>query len=142
MPVSSAAAQSTATIASTDVKKKRMHVRAGKPVVVTGAARPGTAGVAASLRIKREGRWRTLDRARTGADGRYTLRDRVPRPMSAPARVRVATRVAGSGGSTSTGRRTCRGTGRGCTATIWGAAGGSRRGGWASRTRRCRVERE
>jgi rare lipoprotein A (peptidoglycan hydrolase) len=38
VPVSSAAAQSTATIASTDVKKKRMHVRAGKPVVVTGAA--------------------------------------------------------------------------------------------------------
>jgi rare lipoprotein A (peptidoglycan hydrolase) len=89
LPISSAAAPSTATIASTDVKRKRMHVRAGKRVVLTGLARPGTAGVSASLQIKRDGRWRTLDRARTGSEGRYTLRDRVGRPMSVPARVRV-----------------------------------------------------
>ena len=88
-PVAPAAAQSTATIASAGVKKKRMHVRAGKRVVVAGAARPGTSGVIASLQIKREGRWRTLDRDRTGAAGRYVLRDRVRQPLSAPARVRV-----------------------------------------------------
>jgi rare lipoprotein A (peptidoglycan hydrolase) len=89
LPVASAEAQSTATIASAGIKKKRMHVRSGKPVVVAGAARPGTAGAIAKLQIKSEGRWRTLDRARTGAAGRYVLRDRVHRPMSVPARVRV-----------------------------------------------------
>jgi rare lipoprotein A len=91
LPITSAAAKSTATIASTGVEKKRMHVRAGKRVVVTGAARPGTAGVVASLQVKRDGRWRTLDRDRTGSAGRYVLRDRVRQPMSAPARVRVGT---------------------------------------------------
>ncbi len=90
-PLAPAAAQSTATIASAGVEKKRMHVRAGKRVVVAGAARPGTSGVVASLQIKREGRWRTLDRDRTGAAGRYVLRDRVRQPLSAPARVRVGT---------------------------------------------------
>ena len=89
IPVTSAAAQSTATVASTGVQKKRMHVRAGKRVVVAGVAQPGTAGHLASLQVKREGRWRTLDRDRTGGEGRYVLRDRVRRPMSAPARVRV-----------------------------------------------------
>jgi rare lipoprotein A len=91
LPVAPAAAQSSATIAATDVEKKRMHVRAGKRVIVAGAARPGTSGVIASLQIKHEGRWRTLARDRTVAAGRYVLRDRVRRPMSAPARVRVGT---------------------------------------------------
>ena len=91
LPVAPAAAQSTATIASAGVEKKRMHVRAGERVVVAGAARPGTSGVVASLQIKREGQWRTLDRDRTGAAGRYVLRDRVRQPLSAPARVRVGT---------------------------------------------------
>ena len=89
LPVTSAAAQSAATIASTGVEKKRMHVRAGKRVVVAGVAQPGMPGAIASLQIKRDGRWRTLDRDRTGAAGRYVLRDRVRRPMSVPARVRV-----------------------------------------------------
>jgi rare lipoprotein A len=89
LPVAPAAAQSTARIASAGVEKKRMHIRAGKRVVVAGAARPGTAGALASLQIKREGRWRTLDRDRTGVAGRYVLRDRVRRPMSVPARIRV-----------------------------------------------------
>ena len=89
LPVASGEAQSTATIASAGVEKKRLHVRAGKRAVVAGVARPGTPGAIASLQIKREGRWRTLDRARTGAAGRYVLRDRVRRPMSVPARVRV-----------------------------------------------------
>ena len=91
LPITSAAAQSTATVTSTGVEMKRMHVRAGKRVVVTGAARPGTAGVVASLQVKRDGRWRTLDRDRTGSAGTYILRDRVRQPMSAPARVLVGT---------------------------------------------------
>ena len=91
LPVASAQAQSTATIAATGVEKKRMHVRSGQSVVVTGAARPGTSGAVASLQIRREGRWRTLARDRTGATGRYVLRDRVQRPMSVPARVQVGT---------------------------------------------------
>jgi rare lipoprotein A len=88
---SSPAATSSSSRASTGVEKKRMHVRAGERVVVTGAARPGTAGVVASLQVKRDGRWRTLDRDRTGSAGNYILRDRVRQPMSAPARVRVGT---------------------------------------------------
>jgi len=91
LPVASAQAQSTATIAATGIEKKRMHVRSGQSVVVTGAARPGTPGAVASLQIRREGRWRTLARDRTGATGRYVLRARLRRAMSVPARVRVGT---------------------------------------------------
>lgn len=88
-----AAAQSespTATVSSVGVAKKRLHVKAGQRVVVTGVARPAGAGRVASLQIWRRGRWRTIDRDRTAASGRYALRDRIRRTMSAPARVRVA----------------------------------------------------
>jgi rare lipoprotein A len=44
----------------------------------------------ASLQIWRRDRWRTIDRDRTAASGRYVLRDRIHRTMSAPARVTVA----------------------------------------------------
>jgi rare lipoprotein A len=79
----------TAKIAATGVVKKRLHVRAGRDVHVIGAVRPGTAGVIAALQVRRRGGWRTLDRDRTTASGRYVLRDRARTPMSAPARVRV-----------------------------------------------------
>jgi rare lipoprotein A len=91
LPVASAQAQSTATIAATGIEKKRMHVRSGQSVVVTGAARPGTPGAVASLQIRREGRWRTLARDRTASTGRYVLRARLRRPMSVPGRVQVGT---------------------------------------------------
>ena len=68
------------------VKKKRLHVRVGRTIVVVGHGAPATK---TSLQIKRRGHWRTIDRDRTASSGRFTLRDRMRRPLSAPARVRV-----------------------------------------------------
>jgi rare lipoprotein A len=72
------------------VKKKRMHVRAGHKVSVVGTVQPQTGGVATSLQVHRRGRWRTIDRDRTAASGRYVLRDRVGQPQSVRARVLVS----------------------------------------------------
>jgi rare lipoprotein A len=79
-----------ASTAAVAVKKKRMHVRAGRRVSVMGTVQPRTAGVVASLQIHRRGRWRTIDRDRTSAAGRYVLRDRLRRPQSVRARVLVS----------------------------------------------------
>ena len=79
-----AAAQTQAT--TTTVAKKRMHVRAGQRVAVAGAATPG---FVASLQIRRRGHWRTIDRDRVAASGRYALRSRLHRTMSAPVRMAV-----------------------------------------------------
>jgi rare lipoprotein A len=79
-----AAAQTQATTAT--VAKKRMHVRAGQRVAVAGTATPGSV---ASLQIRRRGRWRTIDRDRVAASGRYALRSRLHRTMSAPVRMAV-----------------------------------------------------
>jgi rare lipoprotein A len=68
------------------VKKKRLHVRVGRTIVVVGHGAPATT---TSLQIKRRGHWRTIDRDGTSSSGRFTLRDRMRRPLSAPARVRV-----------------------------------------------------
>ncbi len=87
------AAAQNATIASTGVAKKRLHVRTGENVKVVGAARPATGGLWASLQIRVKGRWRTIDSARTAATGRYVLRDRRHGTISAQARVRVAGRA-------------------------------------------------
>ena len=88
-----AAAQSeapTATVASVGVAKKRLHVRAGERARVVGTARPAAPGHVARFQIWRRDRWRTIDRDRTAASGRYVLRDRRHGTMSAPARVTVA----------------------------------------------------
>ena len=69
------------------VKKKRLHVRVGRTVVVVGGA---VSSSAAALQIRRRGAWRTIDRDRTTATGRFVLRDRVHRPLSAPARLVTA----------------------------------------------------
>jgi rare lipoprotein A len=71
--------------AQTDVTKQRLHVRAGQSAVVVGTA----SGPVASLQIRRRGAWRTLDRDRTTATGRYVLRARVRRTMTAPVRLRA-----------------------------------------------------
>jgi rare lipoprotein A len=65
------------------VKKKRLHVRVGRAAVVVGDAPTGLV----RLQVRRRGAWRTLDRDRAAGSGRFVLRDRVRRPMSAPARV-------------------------------------------------------
>jgi rare lipoprotein A (peptidoglycan hydrolase) len=69
--------------AQTDVTKKRLQVRAGQSAVAVGTA----PGPVASLQIRRRGAWRTIDRDRTTATGRYVLRARFRRTLTAPARV-------------------------------------------------------
>jgi rare lipoprotein A (peptidoglycan hydrolase) len=69
--------------AQTDVTKKRLQVRAGQSAVAVGTA----PGPVASLQIRRRGAWRTIDRDRTTATGRYELRARFRRTLTAPARV-------------------------------------------------------
>jgi rare lipoprotein A len=65
------------------VKKKRLHVRLGRAVVVTGDAPARVV----RLQLRRRGAWRTIDRDRATASGRYVLRRRPGHPLSAPARV-------------------------------------------------------
>jgi rare lipoprotein A len=66
------------------VKKKRLHVRVGRTVVVVGSAAPS--GVT-RLQVRRGGAWRTIDRDRNATSGRFVVRDRMRRPLSAPARL-------------------------------------------------------
>jgi rare lipoprotein A (peptidoglycan hydrolase) len=79
-----------ASVATVAVKKKRMHIRAGHRAEVAGTVEPRTAGVVASLQIRRRGKWRTIDRDRTSPSGWYALRDRLRRPQSVRARVVVS----------------------------------------------------
>lgn len=84
-----AAAQTPAHATKVGVSTKRLNVSAGGRVTVTG--RVATAGpMTAALQIKRHARWITLDRDRTGRKGRYVLRDRIRRALSAHARVRLS----------------------------------------------------
>jgi hypothetical protein len=77
-----------ATTSKVGVSGRRLNVRMGRRAVVRGRTQP--AGSTVALQIRRRGRWITLDRDRTGAQGRYVLRDRVRRPMSVRARVHVS----------------------------------------------------
>jgi rare lipoprotein A len=84
-----AAAQTPAHATKVGVSAKRLNVHAGSRVTVTGRVR-ASGPVTAALQIKRHARWITLDRDRTDGTGRYVLRDRVRRALSAPARVRLS----------------------------------------------------
>jgi peptidoglycan lytic transglycosylase len=68
------------------VKRKRLHVRVGRTVLAVGGGAPAAV---ARLQVRRHGALRTIDRDRLSASGRYVLRDRMRRPMSARARVLV-----------------------------------------------------
>jgi peptidoglycan lytic transglycosylase len=87
----SAGAQTPAHAADTGVgvSAKRLNVLTGNRVTVSGRVNaPGA--MTAALQIRRRARWITLDRDRTGLKGRYVLRDRIRRALSAPARVRLS----------------------------------------------------
>ena len=79
----------TASIAKVGVGKRKLDVRAGRRAIVAGTVLPRAAGRTAYLQIRRDGRWRTIDRDRTGTRGRYRLHDRRRVPMSVRARVLV-----------------------------------------------------
>jgi rare lipoprotein A len=68
------------------VKRKRLQVRVGRTVLAVGSGAPARV---ARLQVRRHGAWSTIDRDRLSTAGRYVLRDRVRRPMSARARVLV-----------------------------------------------------
>jgi rare lipoprotein A len=72
--------------AQIDVTKKRVNLKAGQRALVAGATTPGRL---AALKVWRRGRWRTLDRDRADAAGRFALRARVRGTMDGAARVRV-----------------------------------------------------
>ena len=84
----------TATASKVAVSDRRMNVRTGRRAVVRGTIQP--AGSIVSLQIRLGKRWTTLDRDRTDQRGAYLLRDRVRRPLSARARVKVSHGPAGS----------------------------------------------
>ena len=78
-----------ASIAKVGVGKRKLDVRAGRRAIVAGTVLPRAAGRTAYLQIRRDGRWRTIDRDRTGTEGRYRLHDRRRVPMSVRARLLV-----------------------------------------------------
>jgi len=85
----SAGAQTPAHATKVGVSAKRLNVSAGSRVTVTGRVR-ASGPMTAALQIKRHARWITLDRDRTDGTGRYVLRDRIRRALSAEARVRLS----------------------------------------------------
>jgi rare lipoprotein A (peptidoglycan hydrolase) len=85
----SAAAETPAHATNVGVSTKRLNVRSGSRVTVTGRVQ-ASGPMTAALQIKRHARWITLDRDRTGRAGRYVLRDRIRRTLSAPVRVRLS----------------------------------------------------
>ena len=65
---------------------RKLHVRAGRNVIVKGKGTPGR-----TVRLQvRDGRWRTLGKARVGRDGTYRVRGDHAVPMSVPGRVTSA----------------------------------------------------
>jgi rare lipoprotein A (peptidoglycan hydrolase) len=92
--------QSTEPPSATTAKKPRIgvrdrktDVRAGTRAAVRGAVGAegrSVKGLVVSLQVKRDGRWKPIDRDRTTALGRYVLRERVTRTGTTPLRVRVA----------------------------------------------------
>jgi rare lipoprotein A len=85
----SAGARIPAHATKVGVSAKRLNVQAGSRVTVSGRVR-ASGPMTAALQIKRHARWITLDRDRTDGSGRYMLRDRIRRTLSAPARVRLS----------------------------------------------------
>jgi len=76
----------TASVAAPSTHSERLNVRVGQTAVVRGRAARGRSVV---LERRREGRWRTIDRARVDATGRYELRHRPRSASSGRVRVRV-----------------------------------------------------
>ena len=72
------------------MRKRKTDVRAGAPRRRRAAAsRRRAKGLLVSLQVKRDGRWKPIDRDRTTRRGRYVLRERVtPHGQHAAARPR------------------------------------------------------
>jgi hypothetical protein len=71
--------------------RSRHHLRLGSRLRVRGALAPRRRGRAVRLELGRRGRWRTVDRARTGRGGRFRLSWR----PTGPGRFRLRVRFGG-----------------------------------------------
>jgi rare lipoprotein A len=83
------AVRSVRVAPSVRIPRKRLHVKAGRSTVVGGVVKPRSAGIRVALQVRGARGWRTLDRDRTNARGRFALRDRQHATLSARARVVV-----------------------------------------------------
>lgn len=88
LPASSAAAVSVTQ--KVGIRARRLNVKAGRSVTVSGRLAPAAAGVPVLLQVRRGGGWRSIDRARTSRSGGFSLRDRTQRTGSAQVRVVAA----------------------------------------------------
>ena len=92
----SAQSETTQPTATTSAKPviavgaRKLDVRAGRRTAVRGRVAPGIRGLVVSLQLRRDGRWKPIDRDRTDASGRYRLRERLTRTGSTPVRIRVS----------------------------------------------------
>ena len=84
------AARAAAQTARIGVRHRKLDLRAGRRAVVAGKVTPVAAGLTVSLQVTRGRGWRTIDRDRTDAAGRYKLRQRLRSTLSRRARVHVA----------------------------------------------------
>jgi hypothetical protein len=70
------------------IARRRLNVVTGGRVMVAGRVAGAAAGHAVALERRSGARWRTIDRARTRADGAFAFRFRPQAPGSAAVRVR------------------------------------------------------
>jgi rare lipoprotein A len=89
-PPEATSAARVAVAADVVERRKRMNVLAGRGALVTGVVRPGVAGQSIALQRRSAHGWTTVARAATRVAGRFTLRFRPRRPLSALLRLRVA----------------------------------------------------
>jgi rare lipoprotein A len=87
-PATASAERKVRVAARVGTRKRRLNVRAGRSALVTGQVRRPVAGRLVALQARSGGRWRTLDRDRTDASGRYRLRHRTRGTRSDLVRVR------------------------------------------------------
>ena len=111
VPAPSAATTPAAPVASKartrtvlGVLSQRTHVRAGRTARIAGRVRPAASGRLVVLQRRAHRRWLTIDRTRTRAHGRFTLRYRTRDALSAALRVRVAGGHGVTGRTRSVGR--------------------------------------
>jgi rare lipoprotein A len=73
------------------IARQRLNVVAGRRAMVSGRVVGAAANSAVALQRKSRGRWHTIDRDRTAADGRFAFRFRPQSPSSAAVRVHAGT---------------------------------------------------
>ena len=86
------------------LRARRLNVRAGRRVLITGRVASAVPGVVVKLQARRGGRWVGLDRARTRRNGGFVLRDRAVRTGRFAVRVVAAPKAGIRWGKRGAGR--------------------------------------